>query len=164
MAEVEDGGAAGELPGPSCRRRRARSAWLCDDAAVSKLAVALTGLFAAVCLLSAALQYNDPDPVRWIALYLASGVAAVLALVRPGSWPLAAWVAAIGAAWAIALWVDVAGEVAATDIFRKMVEKGGKVEVMREAGGLTIAFAGSAIAALAARSRRGEPRSSLQPG
>ncbi|MBK7073407.1 MAG: hypothetical protein IPH44_14005 [Myxococcales bacterium] len=43
----------------------------------------LTAVFAVLCVTSAALQYNDPDPIRWAALYLAAGGAAVAALARP---------------------------------------------------------------------------------
>lgn len=113
----------------------------------------LTILFAALCAVSAALQYNDPDPVRWIAIYLAAGAAAVAVLVRPRAWPAAIAVALVAAAWGIALWWGVAGVVDASDLWRKMSEKGGKVEELREAGGLTIAAVGAAWSALAAQRR-----------
>ena len=113
----------------------------------------LTALFALVCALSAAVQYNDPDPLRWIAIYLASGAAAVLMLARPRWWPIAVAVAIVGGAWAVLLWSGVAGHVEATDVWRKMSEKGGRVEELREAGGLTIAALGCAWAAWAARRR-----------
>jgi hypothetical protein len=125
----------------------------CEDAAVTKPAAALTALFALLCAMSAALQYNDPDPWRWVAIYLGCGAAAVLALVRPRRWPVAAGIALIAAAWAVWLWAGVSGHVAATDFWRKMSEKCGKVEEMREAGGLTIVAFGAAWAALAARRR-----------
>jgi Transmembrane family 220, helix len=40
------------------------------------------GGFALLFLVAAALQWNDPDPWRWIVLYAAAGVAAVLAYRR----------------------------------------------------------------------------------
>ena len=120
---------------------------------MTKPAVALTSLFALLSAVSAALQYNDPDPWRWVAIYLGSGAAAVIALVQPRRWPIAALVALIAAGWAALLWSGVAGDVEATDLWRKMSEKGGRVEEMREAGGLTIAAFGCAWAALAAHRR-----------
>lgn len=116
-------------------------------------ALVLTAVFALLCATSAALQYNDPDPLRWIAIYLACGAAAVAALVRPSWWPAAALCALVAGVWSAGLWIDTAGDVTVTDFVGKMSEKGGKVEEMREAGGLTIAAVGAAIAAWAARRR-----------
>jgi Transmembrane family 220, helix len=115
---------------------------------------ALTFGFAALCAIAAGLQYNDPDPLRWIALYLGGGVAAVVVLVRPARWIVAVAVAALAALWATALWWEVAADVAVSDLWRKMSDKGGKVEQMREAGGLTIVAVACAWAAIAARRRR----------
>lgn len=115
------------------------------------MAFALTSLFALLCAVSAALQYNDPDPVRWIVLYLAAGVAAVVAWWRPHAWwaPLA--IALIALAWAALLWAGVIDTVETSDLWKKMSEKGGKVEEMREAGGLSLVVIGSALAAWRAR-------------
>lgn len=110
------------------------------------LASTLTAVYLVACLTSAALQYNDPDPLRWIALYVAAGGAATAALVQPRLWWASSAVAAIAAAWAVMLWAGVAGHVEASDLWRKMSEKGGRVEEMREAGGLSIV----AVANLAA--------------
>ena len=115
------------------------------------LAATLTAVFALLCATSAALQYNDPDPLRWAATYLAAGAAAVTALARPRAWWLPAVVAAGAAAWALALWTGVAGTVETSDLWRKMSEKGGKVEEMREAGGLSLVVLGCALAAWRAR-------------
>ncbi len=93
---------------------------------------------AGLCLIAAALQHNDPDPLRWIALYVAAAVASVAALHVRGGWRAALGVAAVTAVWAAITWADVAGGVAADDLWRKMSEKGGAVEAYREAAGLTI--------------------------
>jgi hypothetical protein len=111
-------------------------------------------VFAALCLIAAGLQYNDPDPVRWIALYVAAAAATVAALHTPSGWRAALLVAAVAAVWAAVLWSDVVGGVAPTDLWRKMSEKGGKVEEYREAGGLTIVAAWLALAALLGRRAR----------
>ncbi|MBK9034218.1 MAG: hypothetical protein IPL61_23640 [Myxococcales bacterium] len=120
----------------------------------SALASTATAVFAVLCATSAALQYNDPDPVRWAAMYLAAGAAAVAALVQPRWWWLPTLVALGAVAWAVALWTGVAGSVETSDLWRKMSEKGGKVEEMREAGGLSIVVVGCALAAWRARRAR----------
>jgi hypothetical protein len=114
-------------------------------------ASSLTAVFAVLCVISAGLQYNDPDPIRWAALYLAAGATAVVALVRPRLWWTALAVALGAAAWAALLWSGVVTHVEPSDLWRKMSEKGGKVEELREAGGLSIVFVGCGLAALRAR-------------
>ncbi len=118
--------------------------------------VAANVLFAAMFLLSAGLQYNDPDPGAWIAVYVAAAAATLAALHVRGGWVAAAAVGLVAAAWAGWLWASIAGHVEATDLWRKMSEKGGKVEELREAGGLTIVVAWLALTARAGwrRSRR----------
>lgn len=124
------------------------------------MALVSTSLFALLCAISAALQYNDPDPVRWIVLYLAAGVAAVIAWARPAAWIAPLLVAVVAIAWAALLWAGVVGTVETSDLWKKMSEKGGKVEEMREAGGLSLVVIGCALAAWAARRRAvsGAPR------
>lgn len=98
----------------------------------------LAWLMAGLLGLSAALQYNDPDPVRWIAIY---GAGAVVSILVPGRRPVAALALGLGAiagAWAIYLTREVWGVIALSDLTEKMSEKGGAVEVGREAGGLAI--------------------------
>lgn len=108
--------------------------------------VVLNVLFALLFLASAGLQYNDPDPIRWAAFYVAAAVATVLALHRRPGWMAAAAVGVVAAVWGGWLWHEVLGHVQFSDFWRKMSEKGGKVEVMREAGGLTIAAVWLSIA------------------
>lgn len=122
----------------------------------SAAAKALTAVFVAVCVLSAAVQYNDPDPLRWIAMYLACGVGAGWVLLDARRWPVAALAGVIAAAWALVLWAGVGGQVETSDLWKKMSEKGGRVEEMREAGGLTIVAVGALWAAWAGRKRAGK--------
>lgn len=142
------------------RRRRARAApadprrGYAGAVKPPRWLVALNLLFAGLFVVSAVIQYNDPDPGIWIAYYAAAAVATLAALHLRGGWVAAALVGLIAAAWAAWLWRDVAGHVEVTDLWRKMSEKGGKVEVLREAGGLTLAAAWLTVAALAGRRRR----------
>jgi hypothetical protein len=88
--------------------------------------------------LSVGLQVNDPDPARWMAIY---GAAALVAALLPAFRQAAAGGAVVGivaAAWGAYLGSQVASTIGFSDLFLKMSEKGGAVEVGREAGGLVI--------------------------
>lgn len=121
-----------------------------------RIASACNWLMAALLGLSAALQYNDPDPLSWIALYAAAAAACVLWGLRRVAWPVAAPVAAIAAVWAALLLPDVLGHIAPGDLFLRMSEKGGRVEVGREVGGLLIVVAWM-LALLVLERRRRRP-------
>jgi len=116
--------------------------------------VALNLAFALLFLVSVGLQYNDPDPLRWMAIYGAGAITTVAALHVRGGWWAALAVTVAAAVWGAVLWSDVIGDVAFSDLWRKMSEKGGKVEVMREAGGLTIEAVWLAVATWRGRAAR----------
>lgn len=114
---------------------------------------AASWLMAGLLLLCVVLQYNDPDPVRWMLMY---GAGAIASLVLPSKRIAAAFAAAVGLfalVWAAMLIYEVWGVVALSDLTNKMSEKGGAVEVGREAGGLLIEGVWLAIGA-AYRARR----------
>jgi hypothetical protein len=92
----------------------------------------------ALYLISAALQYNDPDPLRWAAIYLAAAVAAAALPLKRWAIPLSLGVAIVSLVWALVLVPDIWGRVGFTDLWGKMSEKGGAVEIEREIGGLVI--------------------------
>lgn len=84
------------------------------------------------------LQLNDPDPVRWMAIY---GAGMGVSVLLPRHKPVAALALLVGlgaAAWALYLVNTVWGVIALSDLTSRMSEKGGAVEVGREAGGLAI--------------------------
>jgi hypothetical protein len=108
---------------------------------------------AALCVVAAGLQLNDPDPLRWIAFYLAAAAAGIAALHVAGGWRAAAVVALAAAAWSAVLWWGVVDAVDTTDLWRRMDEKGGRVEEYREALGLTLVAAWLGAAALLGRRR-----------
>src|SRR5688572_31153438 len=97
-----------------------------------------------VCVL---LQINDPDPLRWMAMYGACAIAAALLPTQRRVVPIAALLAAAALAWAAYLLYVVWGRMEVGDLVNKMSEKGGAVEEGREAGGLGIAGAWLAFAA-----------------
>lgn len=98
-------------------------------------------VMAALYLLSVAVQYNDPDPLRWMAMYGAAAVAAALLPSRRWAIGLALSVAAAALLWAVVLTPDIWGRVGFTDLWKKMSEKGGAVEIEREIGGLALVVA-----------------------
>jgi hypothetical protein len=107
-------------------------------------------VFAALFAVCVALQFNDPDPLRWIATYGAAAViAALLPVARAQPWArIAAFaLAALAAAWAGYLVSRIWGVVSWADLSRDMMMMGGAVEEAREAGGLAIVAL--ALAALA---------------
>ena len=113
----------------------------------------LSYVMAALFVLCAVLQYNDPDPVRWMAIY---GAGAAISVLMPRRKPVAGLGMVVGLACAVwAIWLVHAtwGLIALSDLTGKMSEKGGAVEVGREAGGLAIQ-AVWLIAASAFRGRR----------
>jgi hypothetical protein len=111
---------------------------------------ALAFLFA----ISVGLQVNDPDPIRWMAIYGAAGVVIGILPAKRTLVPIAIAVGLIAAAWGGYLGNQVFGVIKFSDLWLKMSEKGGAVEVGREAGGLTI-VAVSLLAAAAFRGTRG---------
>lgn len=89
----------------------------------------------AVCVL---LQLNDPDPVRWMAIYGAAMVVSAALPVKRAAWPAGVVVGLAALVWAVVLTMHVWGVIHIGDLWKKMSEKGGAVEEGREAGGMWI--------------------------
>jgi uncharacterized membrane protein (DUF485 family) len=98
----------------------------------------LMGLLFAVSL---GLQYNDPDPLRWMLIYGAAAAVSYLAPWRPIAKRFALIVVVVALAWILWLSPEILGVISFSDLFLKMNEKGGAVEAGREAGGLAIVAA-----------------------
>lgn len=91
-----------------------------------------------VFLLAVAVQYNDPDPLRWMAIYGAAAVASLLAARgRLPRW-LPAVVGAIALGWAATLAPRVVGQVGPRDLFREVGMATLAIEEAREMLGLLI--------------------------
>ena len=110
---------------------------------------------------SAAVQYNDPDPIRWAAIYLAAMAVCIGYVARPMPALPAVLVAVASLGWAL-IWapgafgsLPSAGDVA-TDF--KMMSPG--VEEFREELGLLIVVVTMAILAVRSRARARASRSS----
>lgn len=108
-------------------------------------------LMTALYLVSVALQYNDPDPIRWMLIYGAAAVSSTFLPLRRWAIPLSFFVAAAALVWAAILTPEIWGRVGFSDMWLKMSEKGGAVEVEREIGGLVIVVGWLVIGALLRR-------------
>jgi hypothetical protein len=96
---------------------------------------------AALFTFAAAVQYNDPDPLRWMAVYGLAAVACVLAVtgrlprLLPGLLGLGALL------WAGTLAPGVVGRVSVGELFQSYGMRSETVEEGREMGGLLIVTA-----------------------
>lgn len=103
--------------------------------------VAASFVMAALLVVCVLLQFNDPDPARWMAFYGACAIVSALLPSQPRIVPIAYVLAVLALAWAAYLLNAVWGRMEVSDLVEKMSEKGGAVEEGREAGGLGIAGA-----------------------
>ncbi len=100
----------------------------------------LQAAVAACFVLVAALQYNDPDPYAWIAIYGVAALVSWLQRSRPARAIPALLVGSVATVWALCL-VPEAQDAGLLDLPRPMHTKGGAVEAAREVGGLSIVAA-----------------------
>jgi hypothetical protein len=94
-------------------------------------------LAATVFLASALLQYNDPDPIRWIGLYGSAALACLAHDRLPGHRLLALAVAAVAFVWAATL-AGVLPRMDVADLFRTMKAETPVIEESRELLGLLL--------------------------
>jgi plastocyanin len=113
----------------------------------------LSLVLALVFVLAAAFQYNDPDPVPWMAIYAAAAAVSAWATLAPATFRawLAGWVGAIALVWAGWLLPQAWGKVRFAELFQSVQMKTPEVEVAREVCGLLIVAAGMGLAILATR-------------
>ena len=85
-------------------------------------------------------QYNDPDPLRWMAIYLGASIACALAALRRGrqALTLAAVVGAAALVWGALLAPGVLGVVQPGELVGAWEMKDAAVETGREMYGLFI--------------------------
>ncbi len=96
------------------------------------------GVMCALFLLFAAVQYNDPDPLPWIAIYAAAAAVCALWIAgrRRRAGPGA--VGLVAAIWAATIIPRVAGQFAWGDVFATVHMQNETVELVREALGLSL--------------------------
>lgn len=108
---------------------------------------------AALFLYSAAVQLDDPDPLRWAAIYLLGAAVSAAAAAGRLPWAAGAGVASIAALWCLVLVFRTLRGSFFDDSGREML---GIVEEGRELMGLGLIAAWCGAMAFAAR-RRGRP-------
>jgi len=87
---------------------------------------------------AAAMQLNDPDPLRWFCMYGAASVLALRAVLgRPQRW-LARGLALVSLGWALAIVPELWGRWAPRDLGAHMSAAHAEVEYGREFVGLLI--------------------------
>lgn len=97
--------------------------------------------------LSAAVQFNDPDALAWIAIYLAAAGMCIAQLRhRQLRWlpPLLLGICLI---WIATLLPDIVGKVSLQEVFDSISMKTRAVEEAREIGGLALVALWSAVLA-----------------
>jgi hypothetical protein len=95
-------------------------------------------VFLGLFLLSVGVQYNDPDPVRWMLIYGAAALACIFAHSRPIPRAAPAIIAVVALAWMIALLPKVTGQVGFKEMFREAGMATMEIEEGREAIGLAL--------------------------
>lgn len=100
---------------------------------------ALNGVMAALFVLSALVQFNDPDPVPWIAVYSAAALlSALVAFGRRVYLPGSIALGIVALVWAITLALQAEGVPTLEELFEFQTMKTSVVEVARETLGLVI--------------------------
>lgn len=155
MSEPPGGGERVSCPGGSGMPRTESRAF----------AIANVAMLAAF-VLSAAVQWNDPDPWRWVAIYVAAAVACVLGRrVGRGARLLAAVVGAAALLWASSLAPRALADLRPGDLVREMEASTPAIELGREMFGLLLVAGWMAVLVTVGRPRpenetRSEPRRS----
>jgi hypothetical protein len=100
---------------------------------------------AALFLVAVAVQYNDPDPLRWIALYGAAVIASLLSTFNRLHVAVPLIIGGVGLAWALLLAPGVIGKVSFGELFETVKMHSAAIEQGREMGGLLIVAAWMAV-------------------
>ena len=90
-------------------------------------------------VLGAAVQLNDPDPIRWVLIYSAGAGVSVAGIFRPAGlrWAAGA-VAAVAAVWALTIAAGGLDPIGIGELFGTVGMKTEAVELWRETLGLLI--------------------------
>jgi len=89
-------------------------------------------------LLSAAVQYNDPDPVRWMLVYLSAAAMCVLQYRGTGKRLLPRLLFLVSLLWMGSLLPSIIGHTTLAEVFASLTMQTREVEEARECGGLLL--------------------------
>ncbi len=115
----------------------------------------LTILCALLFLFGAVVQYNDPDPLRWIVIYLAASVACALAVIGRLPWRFAGAIGMTSLVLAISLAPRAFPNVRILEMFGAWEMANARVEEGREMYGLLIICVAMSILAVTHWRKRG---------
>lgn len=102
-------------------------------------------VFLVTFLLATALQYNDPDPLPWVGIYLLGALICILNLVdRQLAW-LPPLLLCTSLGWAVYLLPSVVGQVSLAEVVQSISMQTRAIEEAREIGGLLILATWSAF-------------------
>jgi len=114
---------------------------------------------------SVIVQVNDPDPLRWMAIYGGAALVCGLAMARRARWWAAALVGLAALVWAATIAPRVVGSVPFADMFGAFEMKNAAVEESREMYGLLLVAGWMAvIAAISLRSGQRPQRAEHHSG
>jgi hypothetical protein len=101
-------------------------------------------------IFAAAVNHNDPDPIRWMSIYLAAAVCCGFSFAGRLPWAASAALGAIALVWAATIAPQVVGKVSFRSMFAtwKMTTPG--IEDAREMYGLLIVVVWMAVISVAA--------------
>jgi hypothetical protein len=104
---------------------------------------------------SVVVQFNDPDPFGWVALYAAAAGACALSLGRRLRWWFPAVVAAAALVWASTIAPRVVGIVPFLEMFGAFEMKSVAIEESRELYGLALTAGWMAVLSVRTARRAG---------
>jgi hypothetical protein len=99
-------------------------------------------------------QFNDPDPLAWVLIYLAAAWASLLSALGRVSRLLPLAIAAVALLWAAAIVPRVVGQVPFAEMFGAWEMKSEAIEESREMYGLLLIAGWMAVIAMRARRSR----------
>ncbi len=102
----------------------------------------VTLVFLLIYLLSAAVQYNDPDPERWIAIYGLAALACVAVLIDRKPHYYIFWIMAVG--YLMAAYFQWPPQFEGF-LFDEVKMRSLNIELARESGGLVICAVGMVL-------------------
>ena len=104
-------------------------------------------------LFGAAVQYNDPDPLRWVAIYVAAAIACVLAMSDRLRWWVAASLGTLALVWAVTFLPATFPNVRIGELVGAWEMANARIEEGREMYGLLIIALYMGVLAIAGRRR-----------
>jgi len=117
----------------------------------------LNALMGALFLFAVALQYNDDDPLRWMALYAVAALPCILVVVQRHSVVMSAVIAVISLVWAAVFAVQGAWSVHPSEMFAEWEMKSEQVRQTREMFGLLVVFTWMALVLIFSRLAKPKP-------